>query len=303
MNGTVQNIRDVVDYLHDGLYIVDLEKKILFWNKSAETMTGFMADEVVGSRCNDNVLTHIDERGNTLCEGMCPLAKTMVDGKVRESELFLHHKRGHRIRVSVRTVPNRDPDDTIVGGIELFTDLSSNDAIMLKMKELEKLAMLDNLTKIANRNYIEMEFNKRFHELRRHNNPFGILFMDIDNFKSVNDSFGHPIGDLILQAVANTLTANTRPYDLFGRWGGEEFVGIFPGVDKTNLKELGERFRMLVESSYVLNGNNTIHVTISTGGTLGVKNDTIESIIERADQALYASKSAGRNRVTLKFLT
>jgi diguanylate cyclase (GGDEF)-like protein/PAS domain S-box-containing protein len=303
MNGPVKNLSDVVDYLHDGLYIVDLNKKILFWNKSAESMTGFTVDEVVGSSCSDNVLTHVDNRGNSLCEGMCPLAETLVDGKVRESELFLHHKKGHRIRVSVRTVPNRDPDGTIVGGIELFTDLSSRDAIVMKMKELEKLAMLDKLTKLANRNYIEMEFTKRFHELKRHNNPFGILFMDIDNFKSINDSFGHNAGDLILQAVANTFRVNTRPYDLFGRWGGEEFVGIFPGIDEPGLQELGDRFRMLIESSYVVNENKTIHVTISTGGTLGAISDTIESVIERADQALYASKSAGRNRVTLKLLT
>lgn len=86
------------------------------------------------------------------------------------------------------------------------------------------MALIDNLTKLANRHYIERELLSRFEEKKRFNIPFGILFADIDNFKDFNDLYGHITGDKVLQNVANVFIENSRPFDLFGRWGGEELL-------------------------------------------------------------------------------
>jgi len=289
----------IIENLYDGLYFVDRDRVITYWNKGAERISGFTADEVVGKSCADNILTHVDSQGNSLCTGMCPLAATIADGKLRETELYMHHKDGHRIPVSVRVSTLTDRDGIIIGGVEVFTDISNQEATKLRVKELEKLALLDNLTQLANRNYIEKEIQSRFGEKKRLNVPFGILFIDIDHFKKFNDSYGHDMGDEVLKFVANTFVANTRPFDLYGRWGGEEFIDIIRNINGKELEVLGNRVRALIENSYLIHENERLYVTISIGATLVNKKDTIDSLIKRADTLLYKSKAAGRNCLTI----
>lgn len=294
------NYKSIFESLQDGVYFVDLDRRITYWNKAAERISGYSEKEVIGSRCMDNILIHIDERGETLCKGLCPLAASMKDGNARQAEVYLHHKRGHRVPVSVRATPLKDKVGNIIGGVELFSDISSKKALQDKIKELEKLALIDGLTGLSNRKHIEGELNARFHEKKRYGLDFGILFMDIDRFKEVNDTFGHAGGDAALKTVSETFKASTRSYDLVGRWGGEEFVGIIRNVDYQLLGKVGERFRMLVEKTRIENSHTPFSVTISVGATLAIDEDTPESVIERADEYLYESKKNGRNRLTLR---
>jgi diguanylate cyclase (GGDEF)-like protein/PAS domain S-box-containing protein len=289
----------VIENLYDGLYFVDQKRTITYWNKAAEQISGFAASEVVGTSCADNILTHVDSDGNNLCTGRCPLAATIADGKPRETEVYMHHKAGHRIPVSVRISALTDKKGTIIGGVELFKDISNQTANELRIKELEKLALLDNLTQLANRNYIEREIQHRLEEKKRFNLPFGVLFMDIDHFKKFNDTYGHDVGDDVLRFVAKTFVANTRPFDLFGRWGGEEFIGILRNINEEDLEAMGNRVRSLIESSYIIHENKKLHVTISIGATLVNVTDSIDSLIKRADILLYKSKEEGRNRLTV----
>ncbi len=298
MDLELESYEKVIASLHDGLYFVDRDMTIIYWNKAAERISGFTADEVVGKSCGDGILTHIDSEGCNLCKTGCPLAKTIADGKPRENEIYMHHKDGHRVPVSVRVSTLTDADGTVTGGIELFTDISNQAANELRVKELEKLALLDNLTQLANRNYIEREIQGRFEEKKRLQVPFGIFFIDIDHFKKFNDRYGHDVGDEVLKFVANTFTANTRPFDLYGRWGGEEFIGIIRNINDADLVMLGNRLRELIAESYVLQGEEKLSVTISIGATLVTEEDTLDTLLKRADTLLYASKAAGRNRLT-----
>ncbi len=289
----------IVEDLHDGLYFVNKDRVITYWNKAAEHISGFSADEVIGKSCSDNVLTHVDNDGNYLCSGMCPLAATISDGKPREANVYMHHRDGHRIPVSVRVSTLTDDKGSITGGIELFTDISNQAANELRVKELEKLALLDNLTQLPNRNYIEKEFHSRFEELKRYKIPFGVLFIDIDHFKQFNDIYGHDTGDDVLKFVAKTFTTNSRPFDVYGRWGGEEFIGIIRNINYHDFKIIGNRVRYLVENSYIIHKNIKLNVTISIGATLVQESDTMESLIKRADELLYKSKANGRNCLTI----
>lgn len=293
------SFKRILDNLHDGLYFVDRKRVITFWNKAAERISGFTSAEVVGKSCADNILTHVDGHGCALCTGICPLAETMCDGKLRQSDIYLHHKDGHRIPVSVRVSPLTDDAGQVVGGIELFTDISHRAANELRIIELERLALLDGLTQLANRTYVEREIQGKFEEMKRFDQPFGCLFMDIDHFKSVNDRFGHDVGDEVLKFVAQTLVANARPFDVYGRWGGEEFVGIIRCIGEKDMERLGNRLRSLIETSYVMHEGQRISVTMSIGATLFRKTDSLESLVKRADELLYRSKQEGRNRLTL----
>ena len=289
----------IIDNLYDGLYFVDRDRIIRYWNKGAERISGFAAHEVVGRSCSDNILTHVDSEGNSLCLSGCPLAATIIDKSDHEAEVYMHHKDGQRLPVSVRVSPLIDEEGKVIGGVELFTDISAYKSIEQRAKELEAMALMDKLTHLANRHCIENELLTRFEEAKRFDRPFGLLMMDIDHFKTFNDTYGHDVGDRVLKFVADTLVKNSRPFDVIGRWGGEEFIGIIRNIDEGQLKELAERMRMLVESSYLTHANEKLQVTISMGATLIQPGEDTDSLIKRADTLLYASKHAGRNRVTM----
>jgi len=294
----VYDYADLIDNLYDGVYFVDKDRRITYWNKAAERITGYASQEVVGSCCSDNILIHVDSTGRNLCLADCPLAATIEDGVAREMAVYLHHKNGHRLPVQVRTTLLKDENGAVIGSAELFTDTSSESSMSLKISELEELALIDNLTKLANRHHIGEELKARFDEKERYGLPFGILFMDIDNFKQFNDTYGHVLGDLVLKTIAATLRSVSRPFDLIGRWGGEEFLGIIRNVNRDILVKVGERFRVLVEKTYLPSQDNFTGVTISLGATIARDNDTPDSILKRADVLLFKSKDKGKNCLT-----
>lgn len=299
MNLSCKSYKKIIEDLRDGLYVVDMNRNIVFWNRAAERISGYSAEEVMGKPCADNILCHVNDAGLSLCCSECPLATTITSGSPHDAEVFLHHKDGHRLPVSVRVVPLKDDEGNIIGGIEMFSDSSYHAANEMRLQELEKLALLDGLTQLANRRYLDRELESRLEEMTRYDIPFGILFMDLDDFKAVNDRYGHETGDRVLRFVAATLSANSRPFDLYGRWGGEEFVGIIRNVNSANLKHMGQRLRRLVEKSFVLVEGKRLRVTISIGATMAVKDDTVHSLLQRADDLMYQSKKAGKNRLTI----
>jgi diguanylate cyclase (GGDEF)-like protein/PAS domain S-box-containing protein len=290
--------QELLDNLQDGVYYVDATRRITFWNKAAETISGYNQQEVLGQRCSDNILRHVDDKGTCLCLSSCPLAASIEDGQPRAAAVYLHHKDGHRVPVSVRITPLRNSVGRITGAIEIFTDNSEKVSALQRLKELEGLAYLDPLTGIANRKYLEIFLDSRFNEFRRYGWPFGLIFVDIDHFKGVNDAYGHQAGDLAIKMVANTLAQNCRSFDLVGRWGGDEFLCVM-GHFKM-LKELehaAQRFRQLVANAAIHLNGSSITVTASMGATMIRPGDTMESINERVDHLLYQSKEGGRNRL------
>ena len=289
--------RSLLDNLFDGVYFVDEDRTITYWNKGAERITGYASDEVIGKRCADNILMHVDGEGTILCRGICPLAETLEDGTLRNTEVYLHHKNGHRVPVSVRVAPLRDAQGTISGAVEIFSDSTPRLAALERIKEVERIAYLDPLTGLANRRYTEIVLTARYEEMRRYDWRFGVVFVDIDRFKDINDTHGHAVGDEVLRMVAKTLAGSVRSFDVVGRWGGEEFIGIIANVESRELVASANRFRVLVEQS-VLPVSPLLSVTISVGATLARPEDTIAAILKRVDTLMYQSKTAGRNRVT-----
>jgi len=289
--------KKLLDSLHDGVYFVDRERRINYWNQGAESISGFSADEVLGKRCSDNILMHVDGEGCQLCTGHCPLAATIEDGQARESDIFLHHKAGHRVPVWVRVSPIRDGEGCIVGAVEVFNENSSKAAALERLAELQGLALLDPLTGVGNRRYAEMKLQAALDAFRRYNWRLGVLFLDLDHFKSVNDTYGHDTGDRVLRMVARTLRGNLRLIDDLGRWGGEEFVVAVTNTTEEHLGLVAERIRKLVALSVLEAGSHQIRVTASIGATMARAEDTPQSLLERADQLMYRAKAGGRNRV------
>jgi diguanylate cyclase (GGDEF)-like protein len=221
----------------------------------------------------------------------------LSSGKQIEIRLYLHHKAGHRLPVDVKIAPMLDSTGTIIGAVQIFSDNSDKEALLERIEDLEKKAYRDYLTGLANRNYTEICLKERYEELLRYGWPFGLVFCDVDNFKAVNDQFGHDVGDKVLKMVAQALAQNTRSFDLIGRWGGDEFVALILNVDEEKFANVTERFRILVEQSEIMVGSEKINVTISVGATIAKQGESVVDLLKKTDQLMYRSKSTGGNRV------
>jgi diguanylate cyclase (GGDEF)-like protein/PAS domain S-box-containing protein len=300
MEYNVDFYKKLLDNLYDGVYFVDCNRKVVYWNKGAERITGYMESDVVGSHCWDNILMHVDMDGNSLCLAECPLVKVITAGIEMKTDVFLSHKDGHRVPVSVRATPIIDRGNKVIGAVEIFSDISEKMSALQMVEELQKKVFLDPLTDLANRRYVEMNLHIKENERCRYGWQFGVIMMDIDLFKAVNDSYGHDVGDEALKMIARTLIYSSRSTDLVGRWGGEEFIAVIANANDQKLHEIAERYRSLVErSALALVDGKSLRITISAGATVALPGESPDLVIKRADNLLYESKKAGRNRVTI----
>jgi diguanylate cyclase (GGDEF)-like protein len=161
-----------------------------------------------------------------------------------------------------------------------------------------KMAEQDVLTGLQSRRAIEMQLRALASEARAGGSGLGVLFVDIDHFKSINDRFGHGIGDVCLAAVAQRLQAELRDGDHLGRWGGEEFVALLPGANLDNAQHTSERILRAVSADPVQIASGDVSITVSIGiAVLDPMHDDMHSLLHRADSALYRAKANGRNRV------
>lgn len=288
---------EIINNLCDGVYFVDMERRITFWNKAAEDITGYNEEEIVGKCCQNNILNHIDKEGRALCITGCPLYATIIDGKQRKDEVFLRHKEGHRIPIMVNIFPIMENNE-VIGAIEIFTPNSPTVYDDNLIEKLSNLAMNDQLTGLANRRKLESYLEYRFHELRRFQSKFCVVFLDIDNFGKFNNTYGHELGDEVLKAVAKSNKRSLRKNDMFGRWGGEEFVGVFEIKNNYEATLVAEKIRVLIERTEIPYNGESLSVTASLGVTVARDDDTIDSVIKRADELMYQSKQKNKNCVS-----
>jgi len=157
---------------------------------------------------------HVDNKGVNLCLRNCPLEKAILEGVTVEGEAYYHHKEGHRLPALVRVSPIREASGTVIGAVEIFSDNSPRVRLAEEVEELEKIALLDPLTRIGNKRYGDLNLSAKLNELERYGWHFGVLFMDIDHLKKVNDLYGHDVGDRILRIVATTIINGTRSSDI-----------------------------------------------------------------------------------------
>jgi diguanylate cyclase (GGDEF)-like protein/PAS domain S-box-containing protein len=291
--------KELLDHLSDGVYFVDRERRIQYWNEGAYRLTGYKAEELLGRCCQDDILCHVDYTGRRLCHEDCPLTATIADGAMHEASVFLRHKQGRRVPVLVRVQPIRDGSGDIIGAIEIFSDDSLQSEALRKAEAMKRMAFLDHVTQMPNRRFMEMSLRTALIEYAEHKDPFGVLLIDVDGFKGINDSFGHSCGDRALIEAGRTLTGALRPTDIVGRWGGDEFLAIVSNVDSKILEILAKRCIVLVEqTSIASNDERTIALTISAGAALVRSGETAEALIQRADELMYRSKAEGRDRAT-----
>ncbi len=230
--------------------------------------------------------------------GESPIEATIQDGEVRSASGVLtapgQLPRTVCYRIFRLELANQDNWVAV-----FFHDNSDDLQNQERMRVLENQCLVDPLTELPNRTMLESNLSTRFHEFLRFGWAFGVMMIDIDKFKVFNDQYGHDIGDVVLQSTGRMLSKNLRPFDIVGRWGGEEFVAVVANIDKFGLLSAAERSRFQVEKNKISIAGQLLKVSVSIGATMCKQDDDVDSIIKRADLAMYESKSNGRNKTTV----
>lgn len=300
MQGT-SLFRIIIDNINDGVFFVDLDRRISLWNKAAEAITGYSTDEVLGRQCQDEFLQHIEEDGGALSQAGCPLQFAMDSGEEYMQNLLLRHKRGHLIPVGVHTIPVFN-EGKVVGAVEIFA--ASPGTLEEPVEEFPVLEphQLDELTGLPGKAYMETLLAYKFRQMARFGAGFCVLFADLDNFEAFNNYYGRETGDVVLQSIGASFKNNLQGTETIGRWGGEEFVGLFDVQSDEDPYNIAEKIRVLISRSAVVFGGNYLSVTASVGVTVATLQDAPEGVIARADDYMYQSKRRGKNCSTIDVL-
>lgn len=271
----------------DFIYIKDLNHRFTFASNAFAALTNHSSwRDIVGK--NDFEIFPKEH-----AEIYFELEKTIIlDGnELLSVEEPYYDKEGKLCWVSSSKRPIYNEKNEIVGLFGISRDITSH---KLYEQKLEELSITDALTQTFNRMGIDNSISSELDRFKRYGRSFGIILADIDYFKNVNDTFGHDVGDIVLQGIAQTLKNNTRSTDIVGRWGGEEFLIICPEVEKDSIYKLAEILRGRIEQSDFKPAGK---VTCSFGTTIANKDDDLNSLLKKADSALYEAKESGRNRV------
>ncbi|MES9992075.1 MAG: diguanylate cyclase [Candidatus Thiodiazotropha sp.] len=286
-------IQRVVDAIADPTLVIDINThQLQLVNQSALNLYTNESQLKEGMTCY-----RLSHKRNTPCSGKhdpCPITEIQ---KSKKSVSVIHkhyNNEGKVMYVDVRATPIFDETgEHVTQIIESHRDIT--DTINME-KQLQYIAETDSLTQIYNRTKFDEELKKQIAWAGLSSNYFGLIMLDLDHFKDVNDNFGHDIGDAVLKTTVDLLHKRIRKSDILARWGGEEFMIIAPDIDQDDLFSMIESLRTAIENiEHEIAGR----VTASFGASIITHNDNMQSLMKRVDMALYRSKNSGRNRCTI----
>ncbi|MCX5865075.1 MAG: diguanylate cyclase [Deltaproteobacteria bacterium] len=285
------------------IFVLDKNHLVTNWNKACEKMTGVKAQRVVGT--SDHWRPFYPSKRSCLADLVLDGAydsfpqfyesfdtSTFLHDGVR-SEGWFDNVGGKDRYIIFDAVPIYNRAKELVAVIETLQDISERKKLGEK---LEQLATTDALTGLYNRHRFNELLEQEVARARRYHTPLSLIMFDLDYFKNINDTYGHAVGDQVLQEVAKVIRENVRATDWVGRWGGEEFLVLCPEATEKDAVATAEKLRGLVES-HIFETVETI--TISCGVTRFKAPDSIDAFVSRADDGLYRAKDKGRNIVEI----
>lgn len=295
--------------------ITDLSGNIVFVNPRFTETTGYTADEAIGN--NSRILKTDFKTSSEYKE----LWDTLLSGQSWRGIFHNKKKNGELYWESAAISPVKDEQGTVTHFLAVKEDITerkiaegelhrAQDALEAAHRELQQsfareqqLARMDDQTGINNHRSLMQLAEREFNVAMRYQQPFSMMFFDVDHFKQVNDTFGHEMGDQALKMTIKTVCACLRSADLIGRYGGDEFVILLPHTGAKEALPLAERIHASIAEMHLDTEKGPLTLTISIGIAQSVHGasqpDTVESLLLRADQALYAAKQGGRNRTNV----
>ena len=278
-------LSQALDASHDAVLVTDQKGVIEYANPAFEAITGYRVTEVLG--CTPSFLRSGEHDAAFYAEFWAHLSA----GQPFRATFINRHKDGHLFHADQTISPVRSTDGSRLHYISIIKDLTTR---VHQEQALRDAASLDALTGLQNRRAGEGLLERAYIGTRESGTPLSVIVADVDHFKSINDTWGHPVGDRVLESVSGLLRASVRATDGVVRWGGEEFLIILSHCELRAAAEQAERIRERLERSPQPEAGR---VTLSLGVAQLAPGESICSLIERADKALYRAKREGRNRV------
>ncbi len=286
----------LIEAMRDGVVFVDAQAKITRWNKGAEALTGISRGAATGRIFAPSLLEMCHQGNRRIHDGSCPVSRALRTNSQIRQRLMIIGRQGNLVPIDLHAVPVVASDGTVQGATILLHDAQSEATLEEKCEALHAEVTRDPLTKVANR----AEFDRmqalfiEAHEQAKQ--PCSLVMVDIDHFKSINDTFGHQAGDEAIITVANLLSSMCRAGDLVARYGGEEFAVLCADCSNSSAVRRADEIRKKIsETPHSCLGDKRI--TASFGVTEYQAGDSCETMLRRADRALLLAKEQGRNRV------
>ena len=293
--------RSISENLQMGLYLTDRERRIVFWNREAERITGYAGHEVIGRYCQQGLLMHCDLEGRLLCMTDCPLAKSMQDGLPREGRLYLHHKSGHRVPVRVHSFPVRTPDGVIIGAVEIFEEQSS--ALLSERREamLAAHGFLDAATGLPNHAILRSQLREQLNFYQEHHLSFGVLVIEVVGAKRFEQAHSREALNAILHVIARSISHLLGPGCLLGHWSEDQFLALIPDSSLLELERLRKQIRELVGCSGIQWWGDKLSIAVQVGYASVEPGDEIGSLVSRAQGSLrsHAAREQEHTPVTI----
>lgn len=286
--------RAALESLQAGVCLVDQDRKISFWNDGAERITGYLRQDVLGRFCGEILLIKFHENRAIVCEHACPLVSAMRDGQVRESRVYLHHKSGYAVPVSLRAAPIRNGHGRVIGAVESFVERPSG-ARRGPGSDLVVGHGLDAVTHLPEYSFTESYLVERVKFATQHAIPFGLLCLQLDHLDTLTATHGLDAAESILNVVAHTFRNGLDPLDFVGRWSEDQFLAIITHCDDRDLPATAERLKRLAASSEIVWWGDQLSVTVSVGGTVCTPGESIETLLARTGMALKQASAQGGN--------
>ncbi len=290
------SFRDIVELAQDVVIVTRAEPLdapgpvIVYVNPAFTRLTGYTREEAIGQ--NPRILQGLDTDKETLHA----IRHKLENAEPLHVAIENYTKDGRSYWLDLSIMPLRDANGKTTHFVAIERDVSLQKELERKLVEL---SIRDPLTGLYNRRKYYEAVDATWSRFRNSNAPFAVIDLDIDQFKSFNDRFGHDFGDEILKEIASVIRSCCRPEDIAARMGGEEFSVILDQATIEFAFETAERIRRHVESEPIRSESGQCHVTVSLGVAVADARDASpDRVTKRADEALYQSKRQGRNRST-----
>ena len=298
----------LVDRINIGIFCVNQKMEITLWNRFMESHSGKTAPDVMGK----NLFECFEELPHSVLQHKINsvfILKNFAFTSWEQRPYIFRFRHNRPVTGGVdfmyqdcTFIPLKDDAGEVQQVCVTLIDVTDTAIYQKMMKEamtsLAEASNRDGLTGIYNRRFIEEAVAKEFSRVQRYGGTLSIILFDLDNFKSINDTHGHLIGDEVLRAAATCIGSIVRLTDTFGRYGGEEFMALLPATSAGGATILAERLRQRLASTPVTHGKLTVQVTLSAGlAEWQPGMQRYETLIKAADQALYQAKERGRNCV------
>jgi diguanylate cyclase (GGDEF)-like protein/PAS domain S-box-containing protein len=278
----------IINTTSEGFWMLDKNRKIVEVNDALPLMLDYEPSEMLGKTPYD----FVDEKNEEIFKSQIDRIDSTEH---RKYEIELLCKCGKNVPVSISATTIKDDDGNFIFS---FAFIKNIQGIKKMQKKLEELATTDRLTGAYNRLKLEEFLEEETRRAQRYSEiSFSIILFDIDKFKDLNDNYGHDIGDIVLKDVVRESIKCIRDTDMFGRWGGEEFIVALPHTDIERATVVAQKLRAKIEERVEVESRK---VTASFGVSQYIDGDNVDTLIKRADTRLYEAKNSGRNRVVSK---